>query len=73
MGRPKSLHPPSDVKITATPKLVAYLNALIHEDGFGNSRAEVARNLVWRMIEQLRRDGIIKRIAGPVAPSEEGD
>jgi hypothetical protein len=53
------------VPITATPKLVAYIDALIDEEGYGNSRAEVARTLCWRMIEQLTTGGTLKQIHGP--------
>jgi hypothetical protein len=68
-GRPKNKHKPVEVPITATPKLAAYLEALIDAEGYGNTRAEVARTLCWRMVEQLIRDGILTKIHGE--PPEE--
>jgi len=38
-----------------------YLDDLIEEEGYGNSRAGVAKNLVWRTIEELISKGIIDR------------
>jgi hypothetical protein len=63
-GRPRNKHKAVEVPITATPKLVAYLDALIAEEGYGNSRAEVARTLCWRMIEQLTTGGTLQQIRG---------
>jgi hypothetical protein len=60
------------VPITATPKLVAYFDALIAEEGYGNSRAEVARTLCWRMIEQLTAGGTIERIRGTHGEVDDG-
>jgi len=71
MARPRNKHKSTEVPITATPKLVAYLEALIEEEGYGNSRAEVARTLCWRMIEQLRSARILKTI-GPSTGKEDG-
>jgi hypothetical protein len=51
----------------ATPKLIAYFEALIEEEGFGRSRPDVAENLCWRMIEELIRGGTLTRIRGAVA------
>jgi hypothetical protein len=48
----------------ATPKLLAYFEALIDEEGFGETRPEVAENLCWRMIEELIRVGTLTRIRG---------
>jgi hypothetical protein len=55
-----------ELRVAATPKLIAYLEALVSEEGYGNTRAEVARTLCWRMIEQLIRDKILEQIRGPV-------
>jgi hypothetical protein len=70
MGRPKNKHPSTEVPITATPKLVAYLNALVDEEGYGTSRAEVARTLVWRGVEDLIKGRILEQIRGPVRPAK---
>ena len=53
--------PSIDVTITAPPKLVEYLDDLIAEQGFGASRGEVARTLVWQRIHDLISEGIIDR------------
>lgn len=66
-GRPKNRHSPIEVRMKATPKLIAYFEALIEEEGFGRSRPDVAENLCWRMIEELIRGGTLTRIRGPVA------
>jgi hypothetical protein len=65
LGRPPRPHrrvPP--VSITATPKLVEYLDDLVDEEGYGNSKAEVARTLVWRGIEDLIKGRILDRRKG---------
>jgi hypothetical protein len=69
-GRPKNKHPTTEVRMKATPKLLAYFEALIDEEGFGETRPEVAENLCWRMIEELIRAGTLARIRG--ALTEEG-
>jgi len=71
MARPRNKHKSSEVPITASPKLVAYLEALVEEEGYGNTKAEVARNLCWRMIEVLISNGILTQIRGPM--EEKGD
>jgi hypothetical protein len=65
MARPRNLHKPVQVTITGTPKLASYLDALVKEEGYGNSRAEVAKTLIWRGIEELLSKGILDQIRGP--------
>lgn len=60
-GRPKNQHEPVKVTITATPKLALYLDDLVAEEGYGNSRAEVARNLVWSAIRELLSKHLLDR------------
>ena len=60
-GRPRNRHETVEVKITSTPKFGAYLDDLVEEQGYGNSRAEVAHRLTWRGIQQLLSDGLLKR------------
>ena len=60
-GRPRNLHETVEVKITSTEKFGAYLDDLVKEQGYGNSRAEVARLLTWRGIQQLITDRLLKR------------
>lgn len=70
MARPKNLQPSVKITITATPKLALYLDHLIEEEGYGASRGEVAKNLVWRMIEDLISKSIIEQCRGPLPPSQ---
>lgn len=70
VGRPKSAHPSKPVEIQASPKLRLYLDDLIREDGYGTSRPEVARTLVWRGIEELITRDIIQRRPGEVPEFE---
>lgn len=64
MARPKNRHDPVRITITGTPKLAQYLDDLVEEEGYGNSRGAVAQNLVWRGIEQLIAAGILDRRKG---------
>jgi hypothetical protein len=66
-GRPRNRYKPVEVTITSTPKLGLYLDDLVSEEGYGNSRAEVARTLVWRGIEELLGKGILTRRPGESA------
>jgi hypothetical protein len=70
MARPKNTHKSIEVTITASPKMGAYLDDLCREEGYGNSRAEIARNLVWRAIEELIGKGIVDRRKGDFKPSK---
>lgn len=60
-GRPKNQHEPVKVTMTGTPKLALYLDDLVAEEGYGNSRAEVAKTLVLRGIEDLLSKRILDR------------
>jgi hypothetical protein len=64
VGRPSNPHPTKAVKITATPKLLAYLDDLKVEEGYGNSRGEIALRLVWRAVEELISRGVLTRRPG---------
>jgi len=66
MARPRKLVATERIVITGTRKLAVYLDDLIAEDGFGTSRAEVAKSLVWRTIEDLISKGILDRRRGAV-------
>lgn len=48
------------IEFAATPKLVAYLNDLVAAEGFGNSRAEVARSFVWKEVNRLLESNRLK-------------
>jgi hypothetical protein len=53
------------VEFAATPKLHAYLEDLVQEEGYGNDHGAVARNLVWRGIEDLIDKRVLDRRKGP--------
>jgi hypothetical protein len=59
-GRPKGEKPTKAVPVTATPKLYEYLGDLVEMEGFGTSRAEVARNFVWKEVNRLIETGRLK-------------
>lgn len=61
MSRPKNTKETIKITLSASPKFAAYLDDLVLEEGYGKSRAEVARTLVWRSIEELMHKGIIMR------------
>jgi hypothetical protein len=65
MARPRNQHPSVSITITATPKLVHYLEDIVQEEGYGATPSEIARNLVWRGIEELIAKGIITQRRGP--------
>jgi hypothetical protein len=61
MARPRNAVKSIDVTIVAPPKLREYLDDLIAEQGFGTSRGEVARTLVWERIRELISLGVLDR------------
>ena len=61
MGRPKNTKQTVKVPISATPKLLQYLDDLKDEESHGNTRAEVAKKLVWDGIHELIYKGVIDR------------
>lgn len=58
------------VDVAVSEKLAAYLDDLVQEEGYGNSRVQVARTLVWRGIEDLLSRGILTRRPGRFLPGE---
>ena len=64
MPRPRNLEQSIKITITASPKLGDYLDDLIREEAYGNNRAEIAKNLIWRAVEDLLYKGIIDRRKG---------
>ena len=64
MPRPRNIEQSIKITITASPKLGDYLDDLIREEGHGNNRAEIAKNLIWRAVEDLIYKGIIDRRKG---------
>lgn len=74
MPRPKNLNPTIPISFAATPKLAAYIDRLIAKERYGNSRGGVARNLVWRMIEDLLSKRLLDEIPDSDAPdASQGD
>lgn len=45
-----------------SPKLIKYLDILKGKDGFGASRPEIIRALVWKEINRLIEAGRLKEI-----------
>ena len=70
IGRPKNQHTTITIQVSASPKLAAYLDDLHAEEGYGNSRAAVAKALIWQSLHDLIGKGIIDRRKGPV---DDGD
>ena len=60
MARPKNAHEPITIEFAGTPKLAKYLDVLVRDEGFGSSRAEVARNFVWKEVNRLIEAGRLK-------------
>lgn len=60
MGRPRNDHGKLTIEVAVTPKLVNYLDLLKKGEGFGNSRAEIVRNFVWKEVNRLIETGRLK-------------
>ena len=67
MARPRNENPSRKVPVAAPPKMIAYLDAIAADGLYGYGRADVARVLILRGIEDLVKAGTIKAILGPVA------
>ena len=65
MPRPVNRVATERIVVSGSPKMLMYLDDLVGEEGYGMSRAEVAKNLVWRAIENLIAKGILDRRKGP--------
>jgi hypothetical protein len=64
MPRPKNPVESIKITVTASPRLRDYLNDLVAQEGYGATPSEVAKNLVWRGIEDLIYKGVLSRRAG---------
>lgn len=53
MARPKNRQPKHILRLRATPKLVAYLDQIVDLQGFGDTRQDVIKRLVWDGINDL--------------------
>lgn len=61
MSRPENTQKKITVEIQATPKLLAYLEDLRKIEGYGETRQEIVKGLVWDAINLLLRDKQLKR------------
>jgi hypothetical protein len=61
MGRPKGEQAKITIELQATRKLVAYLDELKRIEGFGESRQEIVKSLVWAAIGRLILDKRLKQ------------
>lgn len=60
MSRTEKQPKSEPIEFATTPKLVAYLDDLIEAEGFGNTRAEIARSFVWKEINRLLEQNRLK-------------
>jgi hypothetical protein len=69
MARPTLDYAPIKVVISASPKLIAYIDALVKKEAYGTTRPEVVKTACWRLIEELQKGNILKQVPDEV-PSE---
>lgn len=60
MARPVKLIPSERIVVTTTPQVVAYLDDIVRAGLYGATRAEVAKSLIVRGIEDLIDKGVIR-------------
>jgi hypothetical protein len=60
MARPRNTEISTPVEVGISPKLLKYLDQLRAKDGFGSSRPEIIRTLVWKEINHLIEVGRLK-------------
>ena len=63
MARPRRIIDATRIVITGNPQIAAHLDRLVKTGLYGASRAEVAKSLVTRMIEQLINDEFFAKVA----------
>jgi hypothetical protein len=69
-GRPKRVPGTKAVPVNATPLLIAYLNVLAKKHRYGTTRAEVARNFVWKEVNRLIETNALQEIEPPEPAGE---
>lgn len=69
MARPALDYIPTKVVIQASPKLIAYLDLLVKKEAYGNTRPEVAKAAIWRLVEDLIGKNFLKEIPDEQAES----
>lgn len=60
MARERNRIPSQDLKISTTPKVMDYLEALVDEQLYGKSKSEVAEGLIREAIRRLIEKGELK-------------
>jgi len=61
MARPPNLLPTVTITLSTNPQIKAYLSELVPSGLYGNNEADAAERLLARAVEQLIRDGSLKR------------
>jgi hypothetical protein len=62
MARPRSTEPSVPIEVGLSPKLLKYIDELKEKEGFGNSRPDIIRNLIWKEINRLIEADRLKEI-----------
>jgi hypothetical protein len=62
MARPRSTETSIPVEVGLSPKLLKYLDQLKGKEGFGSSRPDIIRTLIWKEINRLIEVGRLKEI-----------
>jgi hypothetical protein len=61
MARSPNLLPTATITVSTNPQIKAYLSELVPSGLYGNNEADAAERLLARAVEQLIRDGSLKR------------
>jgi len=61
MARPKSKARKTTLELQLTPKLARYLDELVKEEGFGETRQEVIKKFVWDGVNSVLPRERLKR------------
>lgn len=64
MARSRNLLPTVTITLSTNPQIKAYLSELVPSGLYGNNEADAAERLLARAVEQLIREGSLKRKAG---------
>lgn len=64
MARSRNLLPTVTITLSTNPQIKAYLSELVPSGLCGNNEADAAERLLARAVEQLIREGSLKRKAG---------
>lgn len=64
MSRKKNPYKTVLVKVSTTPKVAQYLDALVATGLFGKTAPEASERLIAQRVDQLIKEGTIKRLEG---------